>query len=278
MATTRAQTEAGLAGLDVFQSLAALLDSNNADDEANTLSVVLAMVGQGSPAIVGGVLLLLNEMAVRIGIAVGPLMLFALLFESTKDLFFAWVRLMLASLLYMAILALVVAKAAVLMAVFVGIMAAAKLADMTGLIFTDLQTSLTQAGFGLMLSALIYSVPHMAARFFGGGMMASAVNIFSGMRTPGTGGGGMMTTPPVGGNGMLTGGTQTGANGVANTATPPIAPPVFLATPYTGGGARSSSTTGSPGTPEKMPAVNGSLGTPSANGQSSNTAKTGDAS
>lgn len=186
--SVREQTELGLAGLDLFQFLAGVMNGDNAADEANTLSLVLAMVGQGSPAIVGGVLLLLNELAIRIGIAVGPLMLFALLFDSTKDLFFSWIRLLLASVLNMAILAVVVAEAAVLMGVFVAVMLAAKLADTTGVIFTDLQTSMAQAGFGIMLSALIYTVPQMAARYFGGGMMVGAYNLFSGLRVPGAGG------------------------------------------------------------------------------------------
>ena len=229
----RAQTELGLAGLDLFQFLAGSLSGENAADEGTSLNLVLAMVGQGSPAIVGGVLLLLNELAVRIGIAVGPLMLFGLLFESTKDLFQAWIRLLLGSIVSMAILAVVVGEAALLAGAFTVVLAAAKLADVTGLIFTDLQVSLTSAGFGIMLSALIYTVPQMAARYFGYGQSIGTYNLFAGMRPPGGGSGGGGGGPSYVGNGVLPNGAPSGQP-VMNMpgSTPPM--PSYNQNPSTG--------------------------------------------
>jgi type IV secretion system protein VirB6 len=210
----RTQVGTGLSNLDTLQSISSLIDNSNGQDETSALNTVMVIVGQGSPAIVGGVMLLLNEMAVRIGIAVGPLMLFALLFDSTKDLFSAWIRILMASVVSMAILAVVVGHAANLMLVFVAVMGTAKLADASGLVFTDLQVATSQAGFGLMLSALIYTVPTMAARYFGGGMYVSPSNIFSGMRPPGGGSGRAASSGgvPSGAN-SGTGGIVPGAGG-----------------------------------------------------------------
>lgn len=187
--TAREQTESKLGQLDMASVITDVFTGVNASDDNGPTNLVLTLIGQGTPTIVGGVLLLLNELAIRIGIAVGPLMLFGLLFDSTKDLFFSWVRLLLASMLNMAILAVVVAEAANLMIAFGAALVLARLAEPTGVIFTDLQTSAAQAGFGIMLSALIYTVPQMAARFFGGGMMVGAYNLFAGMRPPGGGSG-----------------------------------------------------------------------------------------
>jgi|GEM_PF-4881819 type IV secretion system protein VirB6 len=178
----KSQINTDLTTINLLQSAPALfLNEDNSQDQKSTLNIVLTMVGQGSPAIIGGIMLLLNELAVRIGIAVGPLMLFSLLFEGYKDLFSAWVRLLAASIISMALLAVVVGHAAVLMGIFVAVLSAAKALDVNGTIFTELQVAAANAGFGLILSVLIYSVPNMAARYFGGGMYVSPSNLFSGL-------------------------------------------------------------------------------------------------
>lgn len=175
------QIKTDLALLHTAQSAIDLFSGDNTQDKKSDLNIILVMIGQGTPAIIGGIMLLLNELAVRIGIAVGPLMLFSLLFEGYKDLFSAWVRLLAASIISMAILAVVVGHAAVLMGLFVGILAAAKGLDSNGLVFTNLQLAAANSGFGLILTALIYQCPTMASRYFGGGMYISPTNIFSGL-------------------------------------------------------------------------------------------------
>jgi type IV secretion system protein VirB6 len=180
------QVQNGLSAMDLAFSLGTIInpDSGAGGGSLKSSGVTLAMLGQASPQIAGGVLLLINELGLRIGILLLPIFLFLLIFERTQDLFFSWARTMMGSFFNMAILAITVGIAADLVIVFVGALTAitASVEAVPGAVLSEIQTSILQSGFGIMLTALIITVPTIAGRYFtfmleGG----SAGNFFSGI-------------------------------------------------------------------------------------------------
>jgi type IV secretion system protein VirB6 len=130
-------------------------------------AVGFALAGQASPQIAAGVLLLINEMSIRIGILLLPLFLFFLIFEKTQDLFYSWARTMIGSFFNLAILALTIGIAAGLVPIFVAAMLALAAAGAaTNSILSEIQGTVLQAGFGVLLTALIFTIPFIAGKYF----------------------------------------------------------------------------------------------------------------
>ena len=162
--------------LAVMQGTFALMDamgaSSGGDGFKDQLSRITTMsaIGTAGPAVIGGALLLMYKAALGLFVGFGPLFIFALLFQSTKQLFSKWLYYGIGTMFSLAVLSFMVAVAmklvlAVGAAMFVKynlIMQGAGAADGMN------SVAMQQGGLGLILSILLVSIPPMAAQFFQG--------------------------------------------------------------------------------------------------------------
>ena len=164
-------------GFAKMQGMFALTDALGASsggldgfkDQFSKVSTMSAL-GTAGPAIVGGALLLMYKAALGLFVGFGPLFIFALLFQSTKQLFSKWLYYGIGTMFSLAVLSfmvtvvmkLVVAVAAAMIVKYTLIMQGAGAADGMNSI------AMQQGGLGLIMSILLMSVPPMAAQFFQG--------------------------------------------------------------------------------------------------------------
>lgn len=140
-------------------------------DSAKTRALWFTGLGTGGPALVGGAMLLLYEVALALFIGLGPLFILALLFEQTKPLFSRWLYYGLGTMFSMAVLSAMVSIALEMVArVSAAFWSTALLGTMLGTNFSEGITSqsMQQGGMGVILTALILTTPPMAAMFFSG--------------------------------------------------------------------------------------------------------------
>lgn len=174
-------------------------------DGQKTRALTLVAVGTGGPAVVGGAMLLLYQIAMALFIGLGPLFILCLLFDQTKALFQRWLFYGLGTMFSMAVLAVMVTIAMDMVIRVAGAFWATALID-EFLLNGDLSDGVTsqalqQGGMGIILTTLIITAPPMAAMFFQGtlGMFAAYSQISGGAaatpsadgRPPGT-----YTPPP----------------------------------------------------------------------------------
>lgn len=152
-------------------------------DAQKTRALYMVGLGTGGPALAGGTMLLLNEVAVALFIGLGPLFILCLLFEQTKPLFGRWLYYGLGTMFSMAVLSAMVSIALeMVVRVASSFWGAALVGGLVGVNFSDGMTSqaMQQGGLGLILTTLIVTAPPMAASFFQGTLgQFSAYNIFS---------------------------------------------------------------------------------------------------
>ncbi|AXK72972.1 type VI secretion protein [Lysobacter sp. TY2-98] len=140
-------------------------------DAQKTRALYMVGFGTGGPAIVGGTMLLLNEVAMALFIGFGPLFILCLLFDQTKPLFGRWLYYGLGTMFSMAVLSAMVSIALeMVVRVASSFWGSALLGVLAGSSFSDGMTSqaMQQGGLGLILTTLIISAPPMAASFFQG--------------------------------------------------------------------------------------------------------------
>lgn len=140
-------------------------------DAQKTRALYMVGLGTGGPAIVGGTMLLLNEVAMALFIGFGPLFILCLLFDQTKPLFGRWLYYGIGTMFSMAVLSAMVSIALeMVVRVASSFWGAALVGVLSGTNFSDGMTSqaMQQGGLGLILTALIISAPPMAASFFQG--------------------------------------------------------------------------------------------------------------
>jgi type IV secretion system protein VirB6 len=183
--------------------------SDPAVTESKQRAITLALVGQATPPIMGGLLSLLNEIAVSIGIIFGPIFILGLMFEQTAPMFFAWLKYMVTAMFSMAILSVMVQLCLEVSLYYIIALGAATVlgAGGTGTI-PQLQSSLIQAGLGMILTTLMLTVPGMVGNFFGTSLSAIDYNRFAQLspsptgksqeREQGGGGGGGRREPSYG--------------------------------------------------------------------------------
>jgi type IV secretion system protein VirB6 len=202
----------GTGNITIYQNIGKSLENMNSNaaameagsfSEASTTNatkdriVGLMIVGQGTPALIGGTLVLLNEIAFRIGILLTPLFVMCLMFQKTQDMFYTWAKLIVASVFSLCVLSIVVTICMNLSSFFsliirgvhttplslFGIAVPALTIDGIGDNdnFPELTLAITQAGFGIVLSALLVAVPPMIGRYFGGAIDSHVYNQFTGM-------------------------------------------------------------------------------------------------
>ncbi len=123
-------------------------------------------LGTAGPALMGGGVLLMNQIALALFIGLGPLFILSLLFEQTKGLFGKWLYYGIGTMFSLAVLSVMVTMALdMVLAVGAAFWLSASLgANSEGITSLAMQ----QGGLGLVLTALIFSAPPMAAAFFNG--------------------------------------------------------------------------------------------------------------
>jgi type IV secretion system protein VirB6 len=142
-------------------------------DNAKSRALWFTGLGAGGPALVGGTMLLLYEVALALFIGLGPLFVLSLLFEQTRSLFSKWLYYGIGTMFSMAVLSAMVSIALeMVVRVSAAFWASALTGALLGANFTEGITSqaMQQGGMGLILTALIISAPPMAAAFFNGTM------------------------------------------------------------------------------------------------------------
>lgn len=145
--------------------------SDSTLDDSKTRAMWFSGLGTGGPALVGGAMLLLYEVALALFIGLGPLFVLALLFDQTKALFSRWLYYGVGTLFSMAVLSAMVSIALEMVArIAAAFWATALIGRINESDFTDGITSqaMQQGGVGMILTILIVSAPPMAAMFFQG--------------------------------------------------------------------------------------------------------------
>ena len=151
-------------------------DNQIVEDEKNR-ALWMSGIGVAGPAIIAGVLLLLNKFAMALFVSLGPIFILCLLFDQTKALFHKWLYFGIATTFTTVMLA-VMSSIAMKM---VGALAASVIAaDFLGANTSGFtQVAMQQGGLGLILSTLLITVPPMAGNFFSNSLgQYSAYSVF----------------------------------------------------------------------------------------------------
>lgn len=140
-------------------------------DSAKSRALWFTGLGTGGPALMGGMMLLLYEVALALFIGLGPLFILSLLFDQTRPLFSKWLYYGIGTMFSMAVLSAMVSIALdMVVRVSAAFWSTALLGRFIGTNFNDGITSqaMQQGGMGVILTGLIVSAPPMAAMFFNG--------------------------------------------------------------------------------------------------------------
>ncbi len=176
--------DVAFSSLNVVSSVAV---SNDNWSEQKQTAVMLSLAAQVSPQIMGSVMLLVNEMLVRIGMALCPLMLYFWFYDGTRDIAKRWVQLMLGFSLQMAAMAIAVTLSAAVAGTFVVAFAAFVLASHlapmgTAYYISELQESVINASLGFILTMLLLWFPHNASVFSGDALYSGTTSFRLGDR------------------------------------------------------------------------------------------------
>lgn len=153
----------------ISNALTSLTHAQNTSDLAVT-NISLALMTEVSPQITASIMLLINELMVKIGMALCPLMIYAALYQNTKNLFNRWLIYMVSLTIQVGVLALTTVIAAKVTGIFLGTFtpfALASRATQGAYFISELQQSAIQAGFGMTITALLIWFPNNAAAFGG---------------------------------------------------------------------------------------------------------------
>ncbi len=157
--------------------------------EAKGRALTLGLMGQATPPIVAGMLVLLNELGMRIAIMLGPIFITAFMFKRTEDMFYSWVKFMVGSMLSLGVLSMVIGIVFELTAKFAATIVAIKVAAGVGIGFgitaastaiTEVNESVMTAGFGAVMTMMLLAVPVILNKFFGSDVGSYSYNTFSG--------------------------------------------------------------------------------------------------
>lgn len=164
------QAANGLSAMNTAFALNTALSSLMYTDPPSALNITnlnLSLMTQVSPQITAAIMLLINEMMVRIGMALCPLMLYAAVYVGTRFIFNRWLMYMVGLSIQMGILAITTHIAAKVTTVFLSIMTTLTLSNDENYFISELQQSFMQAGFGMSLTLLLLWFPSNAGSFGG---------------------------------------------------------------------------------------------------------------
>jgi type IV secretion system protein VirB6 len=152
------------------------------DDKKRAMDMVA--IGTAGPAMIGGAMLLLYQVALALFVGLGPLFVLCLIFDQTKPFFSKWLMYGISTMFSMAVLSAMLAIATKLVLGVAGAFwTTTTLSALTGLSLDNGMTTiaLQQGGVGLLLTALIVTTPPMAANFFNGAI--GSASYFSALGT-----------------------------------------------------------------------------------------------
>lgn len=158
--------------MDVFQGSGVTATSNI--QMANTMSFISG-AGMAMPALIGGGLLLLNEIALNLCLVFGPLCMLAYVFEPTRQIFVTWVKFSITTLFSMVVITVVTVialKALIMLGTALLVMDVG--GNVVGFItngngtlqLRDIAT--VTGGVGMLLSTLVVGAPPLVTNFFSG--------------------------------------------------------------------------------------------------------------
>ena len=184
-------------------------DSQIVEDEKNR-ALWMSGLGVAGPAIIAGVMLLLNKFAMALFVSFGPIFILCLLFDQTKQLFSKWLYFGIATTFTTMMLAIMSSLAMKMVGALAASVIAADFLGASTSGFT--QVAMQQGGLGLILSTLLITVPPMAGNFFSGALgnfvPQSAIGMMGGTGNMSGSGGGHQ-----GGSGYQGGGAVTQSGG-----------------------------------------------------------------
>lgn len=146
-------------------------------DDDKKRAITMVAIGTAGPAMIGGAMLLLYQVALALFVGLGPLFILCLIFDQTKSLFNRWLMYGISTMFSLAVLSTMLAIATKLVLGVAGAFwTTTTLSLLTGVTLSDGMTTiaLQQGGVGLLLTALIVTTPPMAANFFGGAIGSAA--------------------------------------------------------------------------------------------------------
>ncbi|MEQ1513431.1 MAG: type IV secretion system protein [Lysobacteraceae bacterium] len=158
--------QVGLSSIDVIK----VMDDPNLHTE-KTQAMWMVGAGTAGPAMVGGAMLLMYEVALALFVGLGPIFILCLLFDSTKSLFQRWLMYGIGTMFSMAVLAAMVAIATkVVLATAEAFWLSSLSGQLLGIGGSQGMRSiaLQEGGIGLLLTVLLVSTPPMVANFFQG--------------------------------------------------------------------------------------------------------------
>lgn len=169
--------------LDAMSSSLSIIDAVDTSTDPSlaaekSRALTYAIIGQASPPMIAGLLALINEIVLRIAITISPIFLLFLMFQKTQEMFFTWLKLIFSSFFSLAILTFVIGIAMNISAAFALILVG--LQSIGGGV-PELNRSLMQAGFGVILSTLLVVIPGVITRFFAGAAEPYIYNTFAGL-------------------------------------------------------------------------------------------------
>jgi hypothetical protein len=142
-------------------------DAQKFGDTAMTLSII----GENSPQITGGIMLLINEIITALGVALFPLALYSTLYKITDSFFGTWFDTMLSATVQIATLVVLTKILAVITPIFLGFLLVvngiSSKAPIGSWYVPEFQRSFIEAGFGMLMTMLLVWVPAQAATFSG---------------------------------------------------------------------------------------------------------------
>lgn len=177
---------AAFVALNVAQ---AFTTPNDLSTSLSQTSVMLSLGADVAPQIMGGIVLLLNDMLVRIGMSISPLMIYLAFHNATRSRFKAWLERMFGLSLQGAVLALTLQLAVKVTLAFGGaftiFLGTARSIQPSSIFYyyvSELQISVIRAAFGFVLTTLIVWFPANAGSFCGRSLYAVTTRVNLGDR------------------------------------------------------------------------------------------------
>lgn len=134
-------------------------------------ALLFAGVGAAGPAMTAGAMLLMFKFVIAMWIGLGPIFILCLIFEQTKDMFRRWLLYGVGTVFSMAMLSVVTGMILELMARVSVALWVSKLGHIWGIDAEGISNqAMQQGGLGLILTAVIVTVPPIAANYFQGQM------------------------------------------------------------------------------------------------------------
>jgi type IV secretion system protein VirB6 len=162
--------------LDKMAQKMALIDSVNVGSDvgiadAKSRALTMGLFGQTTPPLVAGMLVLINELGMRIAIMLSPIFIAAFMFKRTEGMFFEWIKFLISSTLSLGVLSMVISIMGDLTAKFFLVIETLRtVADMGLNDMPQLQESVMIASFGMVMTGMLCTVPLVVNRIMGAGL------------------------------------------------------------------------------------------------------------